>query len=290
VTEGRLRVAAITFDFGNTLVRVGREGLRAVVADTSGELEALGIVRDTDAFVRIWAEERDRQFREDVPEFREPDIPRRTVRVLARLRGAEAPPPEAHWDDAAIEHLVDPDEIAALNDVYSRAFIEHMAPVDDAPATLERLADRGFALGILSNWPLAMTIDRFAEAHGWLPFLRAIVVSERAGTIKPHPAIFRAAEAALGLEPTRDGAPAAILHVGDDWAADVVGARGAGWRAAYLRDRQQDTPLPTSERGSGGERDGGERDGGGARDQHPTADLEIDELAELDALVDLAGP
>jgi FMN phosphatase YigB (HAD superfamily) len=63
--------------------------------------------------------------------------------------------------------------------------------------------------------------------------------------------------------------PQDILHVGDDWAADVVGARGAGWRVAYLRNRQDDTPLPTSARGdSRGE-------------QVTTADLEIDELSEL---------
>ena len=53
-------------------------------------------------------------------------------------------------------------------------------------------------LAILSNWPLAATIDRYAEAAGWLPYLRAIVVSQRVGTIKPHPAIFAEARRLLG--------------------------------------------------------------------------------------------
>ena len=48
----------------------------------------------------------------------------------------------------------------------------------------------------------------------------------------------RAAEAAL------EQPGSAILHVGDDWAADVVGAIAAGWRAAYLRDRQSVRPCP----------------------------------------------
>jgi FMN phosphatase YigB (HAD superfamily) len=107
---------------------------------------------------------------------------------------------------------------------------------------LERLAGERL-LAILSNWPLAATIDRYAEANGWLPWLRAIVVSQRVGTIKPHPAIFEAARHELG-----DVAPRSILHVGDDWAADVVGASVAGWRTAWLADRPSDTPLPTSER------------------------------------------
>jgi FMN phosphatase YigB (HAD superfamily) len=64
--------------------------------------------------------------------------------------------------------------------------------------------------------------------------------------------------------------------VGDDWAADVVGAARAGWYAAYLRDRQADTPLPTSEPGDGL-----------ATGDDVAADLVIDELGELADLVEL---
>jgi FMN phosphatase YigB (HAD superfamily) len=67
-----------------------------------------------------------------------------------------------------------------------------------------------------------------------------------------------------------------ILHVGDDWAADVVGGARVGWRTAYLRDRQGDTPLPTSEPGDGA-----------ATDERVEADLVIDELQELPELVEL---
>jgi HAD superfamily hydrolase (TIGR01509 family) len=274
--NGRLAIRAITFDFGNTLVRVDRAGLLAVVEQTVDDLEQRGIVRDRAAFLAAWAEERDRQFREEVPEFREVEIAPRAVRVLARLRGMQPPPATERWDDVAAAALVMPDEVAATVSGYSNAFLGRIHPVPDATSTLEGLSERGFVLAILSNWPLALTIDQFALAHGWLPFLRSIVVSQRVGTIKPHPSIFRAAEAALGLDQA-DGQR--ILHVGDDWAADIVGASQAGWRTAYLRERQVDTPLPTSEREAAA-------DGMAAL----AADLEIDELAELGALVDLAAP
>ncbi len=274
MTPARLAVAAITLDFGNTLVRVDRPGLWDVVDATAVQLAGKRIVDDQEAFVRTWAEERDRQFREEVPEFREVDIPQRAVRVLARLRGMAAPPPEDRWDDRAASGHVEAGEIDSVVDAYSGAFVARMTPVADAGSTLERLAGRGFALAILSNWPLAVTIDRFAEAHDWTRWLRAIVVSQRVGTIKPHPAIFRAAEEALGLEGSARGR---ILHVGDDWAADVVGAHDAGWRTAYLRDRQGDTPLPTSEPG--------DNLGSGAK---VVPDLVIDELSELDPYVELA--
>jgi len=274
VGSPRLAVAGITIDFGNTLVMVDQPSLRAVVQHTGAALVAQGIVTDLDGFMDAWIEERERQFREDIPEFREPDIEVRAVRVLARLRGFQPPPADARWADHAATELVEQDEVAAVAEAYGAAFVSRMDPVPDATATLEGLSGRGFALAILSNWPLAATIDRFAAAHGWLPYLRAIVVSQRVGWIKPHAAIFRAAEAALGLP---EGSGGAILHVGDDWAADVVGASQAGWRAAYVRGRQANTPLPTSEPGDGMV--------GGVT---VTPDFEIHELAELGGLVELS--
>jgi FMN phosphatase YigB (HAD superfamily) len=273
----RVAVAAITFDFGNTLVRVDRPRLRDVLDQTADELLDQRIITERQAFMVVWGEERDRQFREDVPLFREADINLRTARVLARLRGlAEAPPPDARWDDVALTPLIDPDHIAAVVEAYGGAFVRRMDPVTDATATLGRLHAAGFRIGILSNWPLALTIDRFAEANGWAPFLDAIVVSQRVGIIKPHPRIFRAAEAALAI---REGDGESILHVGDDWAADVVGGRQAGWRTAYVRNRQGDSPLPQSSRD--------EAAAGGEVADAIVPDLEIDELAELVDLVRL---
>jgi FMN phosphatase YigB (HAD superfamily) len=264
-------VAAITIDFGNTLVRSDRASFARVMEQTADALAGRGLVDDRAAFLAAWAEERDRQFREEVPLLREVDIDQRAVRVLARLRGMSPPPAEERWNDAAAAGLVEPAEIETVVDAYSAAFVDRVRPVPDATATLARLAGDGFALAILSNWPLAVTIDRFAEAHGWLPFLRAIVVSQRVGTIKPHPAIFAAAAEALGFRSgAAPGAERAILHVGDDWVSDVVGATRAGWRTAYLRARQVDTPLPTSEPGDGLE---------AGEDVRP--DLVIDELGEL---------
>ena len=76
------------------------------------------------------------------------------------------------------------------------------------------------------------------------------------------PGDLRGGATALGDPP-----PDAILHVGDDWAADVVGAARAGWRAAYVDRRPADSPLPSSE-----------------RDGSVEPDLEIGSIAELGPL------
>jgi FMN phosphatase YigB (HAD superfamily) len=252
-------ISAITLDFGNTLVPVPDGALRSVVAET-----ALAIARrlgpfDPDEVHRLWSEERSRQFREDVPEMREVDLEQRLARILARLRGMPPPSPDARWDDRRALLLSDETERAWAVDVYSTAFVAGLPPSRAAGPLIRGLAG-GADVAILSNWPLATTIDRYVEAAGWAPYLRAVVVSQRVGTIKPHPAIFAAARAALG-----DPDAGAILHVGDDWAADVVGAKQAGWRAAWLRDRPDDSPLPGSE-----------------RDASVTADLELDRLEDLE--------
>ncbi len=235
-------IGAITFDFGNTLVPVGRAALREVVELTADAICARWRELDRTAFLAAWAEERERQFREEVPRFREVDLAERLVRVLARLRGMAPPRPGERWDQARAAERSDAADVAWGVEQYSRAFVDGLPETPGVTALLGRLSlDRDLA--ILSNWPLAATIDRYAEAHGWMPHLRAIVVSQRVGTIKPQPGIFDAARAALG-----DPDPGSVLHVGDDWAADVAGARAVGWRTAWLTSRPEGSPLPTSDR------------------------------------------
>ncbi len=252
---------AVTFDFGNTLVDVGREDLAAVVARMRAAVDERSGPFPPAAFDTAWAEERVRQFAEEVPAGREVDLEQRVTRVLARLRGMAPPPSGQRWDDTAAARLADPSEVAWAVGIYSATFVETLPPPPGVGPLLARLAGR-FALGIVSNWPLAATIDRYVEAAGWEPYLRAVVVSQRVGAIKPRPEIFAAAEAALGWSGR------AILHVGDDWAADVVGAKRAGWRAGYLHGRPADSPLP-----------------GSRRTDDVVADLELDRLGDLGPLL-----
>jgi putative hydrolase of the HAD superfamily len=254
---------AITFDFGNTLVPVRHDELRGVVDGTARQVVERCGPFGVEEFLQAWSEERERQFAEDVPQFREVVIPQRVVRVLARLRGMAVPPRDARWDDAQAATYSTLDEVAWATDVYSTEFVARVSVPAAVGPMLQRLSGR-YRLAVLSNWPLAATIDRYVEAAGWAEWLHAVVVSERVGTIKPHPDIFRSAEDALGV-----GA-ASILHIGDDWAADVVGAKAVGWRVAYLRAPRGASPLPESE-----------------PDDSVAADLELTALPDLERV--LAG-
>ena len=256
---------AITFDFGNTLVPFSAGPMASVVDLTAATAASLAGCTPEE-FVQAWGEERLRQFAEDVPEGREADMDVRVARVLARLRGRSAPPRGERWDDAALRSYSDPAEVEAILNTYAEAFVRNTPVPSGVGSMLERMAGR-WRLAIISNWPLSLSIDRFLEGAGWQRHLAAVVVSQRVGFIKPRPEIFDAAARELDV-----ASGPAILHVGDDLGADVVGAHGVGWRAAWVRLKPEDSPLPTAP-------------------PAPTArpDLTIDSVLDLEAGLGLPG-
>jgi HAD superfamily hydrolase (TIGR01549 family) len=227
---------AVTFDFGNTLVPFPAASMSEVVRLTAET--AAGIVGcRPEEFVRVWAEERQRQLDENVPEGRDADMDVRVVRVIARLRGVPSPGPD-RWEDASIAAACEPGELSAILNAYARAFVAKTPVPRGIEPMLARLAGR-YRLAVLSNWPLAIAVERYLDAAGWSPHLTATVISHRVGAIKPRPLIFEAAARALGVE-----SGPAILHVGDDPGADIVGAHAVGWRAAWVRIKPEVSPLP----------------------------------------------
>ena len=94
------------------------------------------------------------------------------------------------------------------------------------PAALDRLAARGVALAVVSNWD--ERLPRLLAALGLAERFAAIVVSAEVGVEKPHRRIFEIAAERLGVAPGR------IVHVGDRRLEDVEGAEAAGLRALWL--------------------------------------------------------
>jgi len=97
---------------------------------------------------------------------------------------------------------------------------------EDVLPALVALKDRGLRLGVLSNWD-----DRLRPLLGELALaghFERLVISCEVGCAKPNRGIFDHARQAFGVRPS------AILHVGDSHAADVLGARAAGWHAVQV--------------------------------------------------------
>ena len=124
---------------------------------------------------------------------------------------------------------------------------------DDVAAVWHGLQQRGFTLGITSNFdsrlrsvlaglppldafekggrelsrPAADPIAIRSNATTPAP-LELLFISSEIGYPKPAPQFFEAVQTQLRLEPSQ------ILIVGDDWTNDIVGGRAAGWHAVWL--------------------------------------------------------
>lgn len=99
----------------------------------------------------------------------------------------------------------------------------------EAESLLAGLERRGIPAVLVTNSARPAAAWReFLRSHPTLAF-RDVVSSSDLGAAKPDPAIFREAARLLDLPPR------SILHVGDRWELDVVGAAAAGFGAALYR-------------------------------------------------------
>lgn len=94
---------------------------------------------------------------------------------------------------------------------------------------------RGVITAALSN--SEGHLRELLEEIGLAPLFHAIIDSGVVGVAKPDPRIFAITLEALQVRPE------VIVHVGDSWSADVMGALGAGWRAIWYRSRASTAPA-----------------------------------------------
>ena len=100
---------------------------------------------------------------------------------------------------------------------------------------LERMLEelsRKMTLGIITNGPSEHQRDkvRALGVERWIPMER-IWISGDLGVGKPHKEIFEAAREKLGLKPEE------LCFVGDAYGHDILGAKGAGWKAVWFNHR-----------------------------------------------------
>ena len=213
--RGPRPLAAITFDFWNTLCRADPASTLhrrkqawhevARTRDLPVEPEVLDSVLDHVSGLHHEGWMRNEQFTAD----HAIDV---ATELLASVLGAgDADALRDAWFDAS-----------ARADV---ALTPHCATV------LTGLSDRGLRLGIVCDVGLTPSplLRGFLERHGVLACFDHWSFSDEVGVYKPHVAIFEHALVGLGVDPDE------TLHIGDIRRTDVSGARAAGMRAVRYR-------------------------------------------------------
>lgn len=213
------RVRAVLFDAGNTLLWLDHRRLAELLTE-SGRPTIEAAARRAEMLAR--------------PRL-DPLLRTVTKRESRRVR--------TRYVGYFLEHLeIDGESAAArrfaerLDGEWERLWIR---PPPDAHEVVERLRERGFRLGVVSN--SNGKVDRLLASVGLSELFECIVDSGREGVEKPDPRLFQVALDHLGL-PAEDA-----LYVGDLLSVDVEGARGAGLHAVLI-DPEDVWDLPRAER------------------------------------------
>jgi len=214
-------VSAVVFDYGSTLVEFAPAELARCDEAMSAEIARRFGPHDTETFRRLRAADRARPFSGEPPSYRETPLDELSGGLVSALYGVNPSPEDVHAISAARRH-------AFVGVVRKPAYLD---------ALLSRLRER-FRLGVLSNYPDGVTIrDSFTRIQLEEHF-EFVHVSGDLGVVKPHPDAFAAVRDSLGV-PAEE-----ILYVGDNWLADVQGAKRAGMRAVLSTQFLTPEPPP----------------------------------------------
>ncbi|MEO6993753.1 MAG: HAD-IA family hydrolase [Lacunisphaera sp.] len=188
-------IRAITFDVGGTLIEPW-PSTGHVYAEMAAQFGVTGMAPDqlTENFRRAW------KTRDHFDYSRESwfALVRATFgEVAARLPAAYFPAVFERFAEAGAWHVY-----------------------EDVRPTLEALARRGVKLGVISNWDdrLRPLLARLGLAD----YFSSVVISCEVGAAKPDSRLFHQAAAELAVTPGE------LVHVGDSYAMDVLGAEKMG--------------------------------------------------------------
>ena len=120
------------------------------------------------------------------------------------------------------------DDIAVhLNALYLKHRFEDILLFDDVLPTLEGL-QRDYMMGLLSNG------NTYPERCGLESYFQFVVFAQDYGIQKPDPRLFEIAIERAGCTKRQ------LLHVGDSFQNDIVGAKQAGIKSVWLNRHRED--------------------------------------------------
>lgn len=213
---------AVTFDYGQTLAELDVDLLCRRVAERSALLDA---ARTRGAQASAWAAYAAAKRAGNAGKSAWTEFMRTLLRLGEVRRGQEQ-------SAALAEELAD-----WLWDEQPRYNLWR-APIVGMFELVGELRTRGVPVGIVSNSEgrLLQLLDEIGQRE----LFECVADSGVLGYEKPDARIFEWAATELGVEPSQ------LIHVGDVWDADVLGALAAGARAVWFNT--EPAPQSPSER------------------------------------------
>jgi putative hydrolase of the HAD superfamily len=140
-----------------------------------------------------------------------------------------------HIDSADARDIIDRKVYAGLC-----RFFPRIRPYRNVETVFRKFREAGMKVAILSDFPP----EQKGNIWGCATYCHVIMGSEECGALKPSKYTFGMLAKKLELQPEE------ILYVGNSIKSDVIGARGAGMKVAYLMPlwrRIFNRPLPDAD-------------------------------------------
>jgi HAD superfamily hydrolase (TIGR01549 family) len=141
---------------------------------------------------------------------------------------------EAFWHNYTLRHLMalgcSQEEADDFAPKIREHFDQHYDPDDivlpEAREALDKLHRAGYSLGVVTN--RSEPVQEYLEELGLGEYFDFTLAGGEVNTWKPKPGIFQAALDRAGARPEQ------AVYVGDNYYADIVGARNAGIQPILL--------------------------------------------------------
>ena len=205
-----MTITAVGFDFFGTLVEAEAEANHCItkVYQTLHQHE---ITPSPEAFRETYREVASRHRRVRHTSHREVSNCIVLTETLQRLGYAVAPTSQPIVD--AVDSYFSPWALTVYDDVWR---------------VLKRLRST-YRLGVISNFTYTPFLRQSLKQLGLEQYFERVLVSDEVGWRKPHPFMFHTFLQLMGVN-AED-----VLFVGDDYHQDIVGAKEAGMKVAWVR-------------------------------------------------------
>lgn len=112
------------------------------------------------------------------------------------------------------------------------------APLPGAVKTVREIS-KLYPVGLISNTGITpgSVMRRILDGAGMLDCFQTLTFSNEVNLVKPNPQIFLLTAENLGVQAQE------ILHIGDDFEADVIGAHRVGARGVWLSAKAEAVPA-----------------------------------------------
>ncbi len=125
------------------------------------------------------------------------------------------------------------ERLKELSEIYRNEYVKEARYIPGVDRLMNAIKKKGLFLGIITNG-MTITQENRLAGLGLNHLVERLIASEEIGVAKPEKDIFD-----FALKIANCKAEEAVM-IGDSWQKDVYGAVNAGWKAIWLKRREEE--------------------------------------------------